>query len=475
MIGVRLITRTSGLLVTLILARILLPHDFGLVAIGVLAVSFMQVFTEMGLKQELIRQSDQISESSLHTVWALEFLKGAAVFVLIWIAAPFVAGFFGEDSATPVIRALGLVPLLGGVASIRLVYLQKELDFRRQFLYEVSQLLGPTAVALPLALVWQNVWALVLGQIAGVFLQTIVSYVLMPYCPKLRINRGDFRRMYRFGKWVSLGAILSYFAMHLDTYAVARMFDSHDVGLYVIAFTISNSPVMELNKALGKVLFPAYAKIAHDRKRVRNAFLRASTLLFAPFVPMCLGLAVVAEDLMTVLFVPEWAEAGDLLRLLSLAALARVVAGPGGGLFYGINKPHLVFYFSGCRFLILAGSLFWFLFLELSLERIALAVLIANSLSCLIFICCVVRVASVDLRGLWNSYAPLLLGGTVMVAGVVGVRLLIEPDIARLLASILAGGAIYGGFVVMWARFFPHSPLGVAMDSLKRASNFRGA
>ena len=443
MFGARLLKNSSGLIVMLILANLLIPEDFGLIATGTIAISLIRIFTEVGFKESIIKETDEITTSILNTAWTVEFIRGLLIFGIVYLSAPIIAGFFNEPDSIPVIQVLAFSPLIHGFTSIKIVFLQKELDFKKQFLYETIGILSQFLVTVPLAFYLQNVWALVIGAIAGEFLKVVISYLLMPYMPKTELNFENFKKMFAFGKWYFLGVIVSYFGMELDTYIVAKYFDSQMLGIYVLAFTISNKPVVEISKSVSKVLFPAYAKLSKQPEKVRNAFIKSTNILYAVVTPLCIGLSLVSEDFVKVFLDENWYEMIGVLQILALASLMRCIAVPSGSIFYGLDKPKVNFIISFIRMISLVLSLVLILSINENLNAAAFAVLFANAIVASVFILYSVKETYLKLCDYVLLSIPILISSAVMILTVSGIQNLTLNTILSLILSILLGGSSY--------------------------------
>lgn len=451
MLLLRLLSRGSGTLVAIILARILTPEDFGLVAVGILAVSLFQVFSEVGIKQALIKESEVDTEKMLDTAWTIEFVRGLIIFILVFLNAGFMADFFNKSEATNVIRILGFLPLINSSTSIKIIYLQKELKFKKQFIYEITGIVGPLLITIPLAFILQNVWAIVIGTLSGEFIKMIASYFVMPYKPSLTFNTKHFSQMFRFGKWILLGGIVSYFAMELDTYVAAKVFNASLLGIYVLAFSLSNKPAVEISKVLGKILFPAFAKIGHDIERTKKAFLKSSYLLYLILIPVCLGLSLIAEDFVMVVLGKKWETMIPALQILSVGALFRSLTVPAGGLFNGIGKPNLVFILSSIRMSVLIIFIAFF-YRNLGLITLSIAVLLSNIIFLSLFIIYLRKYIFLYLNDFILNYLSLIIAVAVMCFAVMMIIFQLNPGIIRLTISILTGVTSYCGAIILLNR-----------------------
>lgn len=436
MMAARLISRGVGIIATTILARLLSPNEFGLIAIGVLSVSLMQVFTEVGIQQALIKESDANTEKYLDTAWTVEVIRGVSICLLVYCAAPSIAIFFHESDAVSIIRTLAVIPLMNGLKSIKIIYLQKELIFRRQFIYEISGTLIPILVSIPLAILLKNVWAIVIGTIMVEVVKLIVSYCLAPYYPRVCFNVKDFLGLFGFGRWIFLGSIISYFAMELDTLFAARLLGTSTLGTYVLAFGLTNKPVIEVAKSLGKVFFPAFAKISHDPIRVKNAFIKSTSVLYSLIIPASIGIIFIAEDFVKIFLGEDWVEMIPVIHILAIGALARGVGIPTGSLFNGLGKPDLVFYANTVRLIVLIALLNLTAYLLPTPLGISLAVLVANSGFFFLFVFQTIKFTQINVIDWIVLIFPILLSVTVMIFSINLVTSNVGPSLFRFIVII---------------------------------------
>ena len=448
MVLLRIINRGLSTIVSIILARILAPEAYGIIAVAMLAISLIQIFSEVGIKQSLIKENDYSAANMLDTAWTIEMLRGILIYCVVYLIAGRFALFFSKPETIPVIQVLGLLPLLRGLTSIRIIYLQKELRFKEQFLYEISGIAGPLLVSIPLALLLQNVWAIVWGTLASEIIKVGFSFVLAPYLPKFRLNFTHFARMFKFGKWILYGSIFSYFAMEIDTFFAAKFFDPRNLGLYSLAFAISNKPVAEIAKAMSNVLFPAFAKISGNRTRLIDAFLKSSFVLYLFIIPLALVIHLSASDFVLVFLGDEWIDIIACLEILTIGVIFRVLTIPSGGLFNGIGKPKLVFLLGLLRMLLLITGLA-ILNTRLTLTSLSYVVLYSNLgvfVGYLVFLFKELGIRPFVFIG--NIYV-IIISGIVLFSGITFLNFVMSPGLLRLLIKVFSGATIF--IAVMYA------------------------
>lgn len=469
MVLTRLVTRAVGFGVSMILARLLTPSAYGLVAVGTLTISLLQVLTEVGFQQSLIQEPTEI-EPLMGTAWTVGVVRGVLISLAMIVLAPWIADFFGLPEAAAIVRVLGLQPVIYSLTNIHIVLFQKRLDFFKQFLYEVSALIGNLTVGIGLAFLWRNAWALVAGQLASVTVQVIVSYWLVPVFPRAEIDCSCARNLYSFGKWVFLGGIASYFAMKGDTYFVGRLFDEKTLGLYTMAYRIANLPVDELKRSLARVLFPAYAKIQDSPQRLNRAFLTAYELLSTLMLPASVGLALVAPDVVPVVLGDNWIEMIPLLQILGLGAAARALMVAGSGFTYGIGKPYVNF----CQSLARGGALLALLLIlpqYWGLMGVGWAVVFSDIVGFVVWAVYIILQLGIDLRDWMLGLVPIVASLLLMAICVLTLRTAIEPGFTRLLLLCLAGGTTYAAGVGFFGRILGRGSVEVLKERLRRRVN----
>ena len=174
--ALRIVHRIFDLIRIVVLARLLQPHDFGLLGIALLTLAILETFSQTGFGPALIQKKDSV-EGYLNTAWTVSIIRGVALFIILYLIAPYAAGFFESPQAGPIIQVVGFTLLLGAFTNAGVIYFQKELQFNKQFVYELSATLADFVVAVSAALLLRSVWALVFGYLAAAVVRLIVSYL----------------------------------------------------------------------------------------------------------------------------------------------------------------------------------------------------------------------------------------------------------------------------------------------------------
>lgn len=357
--GLRISSRLLRFVSLLVLARLLAPEDFGLLGITLLTIAVLEVFSTTGFQQALVQRKGNIEEF-IDTAWTVHAIRGVVLYAILYFTSPLVASFFETPGVTPLVRVAGITLVLRGLSNIRLLYFQKELEFSREFIYQITVAAANVGVSIALAVIYRSVWALVLGMVAGNLTGLIVSYAMIPRLPRLKLNPVYFREMFAFGKWVFGSSILMFLVTQGDDAFVGKMLGATALGFYQLAYRISNLPATEITHVISRVTFPAYSKIQDDIPRLREAYLRVLQLTTFLAFPIAGMIFVFGGDFTRLFLGEKWLPMVPAMQILALAGLARSIQATTGPVFYGMKKPRIVTKFEAVRFAVLAAFIYPF-------------------------------------------------------------------------------------------------------------------
>jgi len=355
----RFTNRGLGFVRTIILARLLAPEDFGLLGIAMLAIATLETFSQTGFQAALIQKKENV-ESYLDTAWTVSAIRGVLVFLILFFSAPLVATFFNSPQATLVIKVIAVSTFLSGFRNIGIIFFQKDLEFNKQFSYELSATLVDLTIAITLAFILRNVWALVLGGLAANFVRLFMSYILHPYRPHVRFEKGEFKELFGFGKWVLGSSILFFLVTQGDDMFLGKMLGVTALGFYQMAYLISNLPATEITHVISQVTFPAYSKLQNDMQRLREAYLDALQLTTFISIPLAGGIFILAPDFTQIFLGEKWMPMVPAMQVLALAGLVRSIAATPGKIFHAIGKPEIDTKLQAVRFSVLAALIYPF-------------------------------------------------------------------------------------------------------------------
>jgi O-antigen/teichoic acid export membrane protein len=334
----RVAVRSIGLVSMIVLARLLVPADFGLVVLATMLVAFLELFSELQLWTFLIVGRD-VDRSYYDTAWTLSLLRGGLTAIALVIFAPFAADFFAEPRLEQVVYALALVCILDGLANIGVVDFYKSLTFERDFRLLVGTRLISFAVTVLAALLLRNYWALVIGKLSGSLALLVLSYTMHPYRPRFSLART--REIVRFSKWLLANNLLDYAQRRSYAFVIGKILDATSLGLYSLAREVSALATTELAVPIRRVLLPGFSALADDPAAMRRAFLDGLSIIVMLTLPLTVGIALVADPLVRVVMGPNWLEAIPVMQVLAVAGIARVCSANSDAYLLTLELPHL--------------------------------------------------------------------------------------------------------------------------------------
>lgn len=341
----------------IILARILAPRDFGLMGIALLSIAVLGMFSQTGFQSALIQKKESVA-SYLNTAWTALIGRGLVLFLILYFGAPAVARFFRTPEAVDILRIIGLSLVLQAGANIGVLYFQKELDFRKQFLYQSLGLIVDFTVATAAALLLRSVWALVLGLLAADIAKLVTSYVIHPFRPRFAFDRRKAAELFGFGKWVLGTSILIFIITQGDDIFIGKILGATMLGLYQLAYKLSNTPATEITNVISDVMFPAYAKIQDEPERLEKTFFdvfRMTTFFSFPVA----GLILVFAPSFTGIFLgAKWMGMVPAAQVLCLFGLLSSINTTFGTVFFAKGRPEILTKISFIQVVFLAAVIY---------------------------------------------------------------------------------------------------------------------
>lgn len=339
--GLRLASRLLTLLRTAILARLLLPVQFGVYGVITLTIALFEILTETGINTVLIQEEEEI-DTFIDTAWLISIFRGLLISLLIILFAPLLAQFFAAPEVRKFLLLASLVPFLRGFINPSIVKFQKKLQFQKEFQLRFTVLLFESFAAIILTLLTRNVTSLVLALVFSAALEVLLSFLFCRPRPHLSWLPDKARQIISRGKWITLSGLFAYAVDQGDDAVVGRLLGMGNLGLYQMAYKISNLPFTEITDVASQVTFPVYAKIYQDKKRVYQAFKK--TFLFTALlaVPGTTLIFLFPQAIIAVLLGNQWLGAAPALKILALFGLTRALSGTAQPVLYAFKKQALV-------------------------------------------------------------------------------------------------------------------------------------
>jgi O-antigen/teichoic acid export membrane protein len=335
-------------------AKLLLPADFGIVGLAFLVITCLEILSTTGMKEAVIQKQHEVA-SYLDTVWVVELVKGIGVCLLLYFIAPLLASLSktsNTELTIDVIRFIGLIFLLQCSVNIGVVYFEKNIQFKKFFIYQFSGTVADVLTSVLLVYYLQSVWGLFYGVLAGNAVRLIISYLLSDYKPRFRYNAGKAKELYKYGKWILGGRIFNFVSLQADSIIVSSFYGLYFLGIYQMAFRIGNLPMSQVSNLIGRIAFPTFSKLASDEVKLKEFFLTSFSLFTVLIMPIIILVYGLIYDF-TVLFLGEkWLEIVPIVKLLILSGLLRIFISLLDSLFLALGNSRYSSFIQGSRFLV---------------------------------------------------------------------------------------------------------------------------
>lgn len=336
MTAARVGVRSLGLVSTMILARLLAPADFGLIAMAMSVVALLETMTQFGFETPLIHKRDA-SRDDFDTAWTLNILLATMVAGALVLLAPLAAGFYKEPRVETILYFVAAGNFFLAFQNIGTVQFRKQLNYSRDFSLQIAQKAAMLAVTIPLAFWLRSYWALVAGMVAGNVVAVIVSYWFLPYRPRFCL--GSWRELYGYSKWLQVNSVLRYVRDRGDVLIMGRVLDAGGMGIFSVAKEVGSTVPNTLVAPLNRAVLPGYSRIAHDATQLRDGYKSMLGMVALVAIPASVGVAALAGLIVPVALGAKWLAAVPLVALLSLAGVTRSLTASTISVHYATGQP----------------------------------------------------------------------------------------------------------------------------------------
>lgn len=459
-LGFKIIHQLFSFIRLVILARLLAPVDFGLVGIALLVVAIFETFSQTGFGPALIQTQKKIDEY-IDISWSINILRGIILFIILYASAPLTANLFKSPEAVRIVQIIGLSILLKAFVNIGVIYFLKDLEFNKQFLYDLSATLADFLVAVSAAVLLKSVWALVFGCLAGNITRLVVSYMIHPYRPRFTLDFKKARDLFHFGKWVWGSTILVFLITQGDDLFVGVVLGTAALGLYQVAYRISNLAATEIANVIALVTFPAYSKLHSNISKLKTAFLTTAHLTIFTSAPVAILIYSLSYEFTAIFLGEKWLPMIPAMQVLAIVGLLRSIAATTSPVFWAANHPDLDTKVKITQ-LVLLVILIYPLSTTWYLKGLSSAVLISISASTLQAILAVTRVVGCRRMDMFKLIAIPIIDATLMAISIVFVKTVMPP-----------GTGVVGFFFLVFFGLINYFVFAYVLDKLTGARSFR--
>jgi len=425
-----------------ILARLLAPGDFGLIAMVTVMTNFIMVFRDMGLSSATVQQSE-INHAQVSTLFWLNVVIGGVLMVLTSLVAPAVAWFYGDQRLTAITMCLSVAFLFAGLTVQHQALLRRQMRFSALAVIDVAAVFVGTVAAIVTAVWGARYWSLVVQEVTMAASAAVGAWLASGWRPAWPSRRSGVRRMILFGGNVSGFNFVNYFARNLDHLLLGKFWGPDVLGLYSRAYGLLMLPISQLTSPMGAVAMPALSRLQDDSQRYARYYARFVLLLSFVSMPLVVLLGVCSENAVRLFLGDQWMGASRIFQILALTAFIQPVLSTAGIVVLSLGQTARLF-----RLGLFCGSAAILSFLagiRWGASGVAWGYCIANYMTMLPMLWYSFRMSPVSVTCFFRTISRPVAASLIMAASVLGLRLLLtgHSDAVILTMCLLGGLMVY--------------------------------
>jgi lipopolysaccharide exporter len=338
MVGARFAERFLGLASTVVLARLLAPSDFGLVAMAMVVVAAADVLGGFGLDWALVRQPG-LERRHLDTAWTIRAGFGTASLIALALLAAPAAAFYKDARISPMVLILGASLLIGALENPGVVIFRREMNFSKEFQLRTAAKISGAITAVGAAIVLRSYWALLIGTVVSRSVSTIMSYIVHPHRPRPSLEAR--RELLGFSIWLWIANVLAFVRTRMVELILGRMTGPGDLGLFSVSNELSQLASTELAAPINRALFSAYARQGQRAEDVGRSYVQAAPVIWLLTLPIVVGTFLTAPQVVMLVLGSQWTDAVPLLKLLSIAGTVGLLSVGAVHVYWAIDRARI--------------------------------------------------------------------------------------------------------------------------------------
>jgi len=349
--GARIAKQILQFVISIVLARLLTPKDFGLIAMIVVFTGFATLFSKMGFGAALI-QRKKIEERHLSSIFWFSIFSGIVLTSIVLAAAPFIATFYNVQQLKIITMLISINFFIGSFTIVQRAILIRKMIFRRLGIIEIVTVIIAGGLAITLASLGFGVWSLVFQLIFSTTASTLMMWITSDWKPQFNFDKNSIKDLFGFSSNLLGFNIFNYWVRNADNLLIGKFLGSSELGIYSRAYSIMLMPLSLISATIGNVMFPVLSEIQNDKKLVKKIYLKTINVIALITFPMMLGLFTIADSFILTLLGQKWIDVIPILRLFTLLGMVQSIGATVGWIYNSQGRTDWQF-----RWGIAAGSL----------------------------------------------------------------------------------------------------------------------
>lgn len=378
------LSKYSGIIISLIinaiLSRLLSPDEYGVVALVTVFVTFFSLLSDFGIGPAVV-QNHSLDDDDTSSIFSFSILFGTLLALLFFISAPLIADFYNNKELIYISRLLSLSILFNSYQIVPRALLQKKLKFKRIGLVTIAVQFVTGILGIVLALLGFSYYALVFQSVLSAMLLFAIFYKHESIRFRIKIQKTSIQKIFKFSSFQFLFNFINYFSRNLDSILIGKYLGSESLGYYNKSYSLMMMPVSNLTHVITPVMMPVLSKYQNDKEVVYNTYMKVIKLLAIIGFPLSVFLFFSAEEIIYILFGPQWDNSVPVFKILALSVGIQMVLSSTGSIFQTINRTDLLFISGLLSAILMVGGIMYGIFIGNSLEAVGIGLLIAFSLN----------------------------------------------------------------------------------------------
>ncbi|HOB13058.1 MAG TPA: lipopolysaccharide biosynthesis protein [Novosphingobium sp.] len=427
---------------TVILARLLVPSEFGLVGFALLVIGYMDTVGDFGISSALIYEHERVEEAA-DVAFIVSLIAGLFWYAIAYAAAPWVAEFFREPEVVPIMRVMALSFVINALGNTHDAILRRDLAFKKRLVPDFAMAAFKGLCSVGFAFAGFGVWSLVWGQLIGTAAATIALWAAVPWRPGLNASWQAARKMLGYGGHIVSVNIVSAIVHDVDYLIVGRLLGATALGYYTLACRTPELLITTVIWVIGKVTFPVYAKLRGDPAALSNAFLVTLRYLSLITLPAGLGLAFLGGTFMVAFYGEKWMPAALTMQALAVAGALRSLGSHAGDVYRATGRPAILTKLGLLRAAVIIPAMIWGA--RYGILGVAVAQVIVTCASTVLNLVVAGRILSLSPWALFGEFKSAAIGSSAMLVVLALVQPLWTglPSLIQLTLGVTIGAAVY--------------------------------
>lgn len=337
---IEIVTRTAQPLITIILANLLVPEDFGIVGTALIVISFCRMFLDAGLGKALVQTNLPAAQAANSVFW-INITIGFLVYAIIFLSAPALSAFFNSPASEPVIQILGLQVIILSFTAVQEFLFVRNMGFRDLFWAKLAMALTPGLFSIPMAGFGMGVWALVAGTLVGSVMNMLILWYKSSWRPSFAFDPVIARQLFRFGIWIVLEGFGIWLIGWGDQLLVGRYLSVRSLGVYQLGWAISYVLFGLIMSPLLRVLYSAFSRLQDQGQQLESVFHKVTQIITALVIPTAIGLLMTAPEIVRPVFGDKWQGLGFVLSSFAVLHGTGALVAANAELYRSVGRPDI--------------------------------------------------------------------------------------------------------------------------------------